>query len=76
MLDRLGEILSQLSRPHAVDDELPLEVRSGLWQLGFPCTEQTPREELIGRLWARKRMLMAAIPAQWGGGPPITPGAA
>jgi hypothetical protein len=73
MLTRLGEMLSQIARPHGVDeDELPLEVRSGLCQLGFPCNELTTREELITRLWARKRMLMAAMQPHWGG-PGITP---
>jgi hypothetical protein len=73
MLDRLGEILSLVARPHALDDELSLEVRAVLCQMGFPCTELTSREELIGRLWARKRMLLAAMQPQWGGGPGITP---
>jgi hypothetical protein len=72
MLDRLGHMLSQIARPHAVDDDLPLEIRSGLCQLGFPCNELTTREELITRLWARKRMLMAAMQPRWGG-PGITP---
>jgi hypothetical protein len=74
MLDRLAEMLSQVARPHALDDdEVSLEVRSRLCQLGFPCSELTTREELISRLWARKRMLMAAMQPQWGGGPGITP---
>jgi hypothetical protein len=72
LLDRLGQMLSQIARPYAVDDDLPLEVRSGLCQLGFPCNELTTREELITRLWARKRMLMAAMQPQWGG-PGLTP---
>jgi hypothetical protein len=72
MLARLGEMLSQLARPHAVEDELSLEVRSGLCQLGFLCSELTTREELITRLWARKRLLMAAMQPQWGG-PGVTP---
>jgi hypothetical protein len=72
-LARLGEMLSQIARPYGVDDlELPLEVRSGLCQLGFPCSELTTREELITRLWARKRMLMAAMQPRWGG-PGVTP---
>ena len=73
LLKQLGEILSRISRPHPVDDELPLDVRSRLWQLGFPCNELTTREELISRLWARKRMLLAAMqPPPWGG-PGLTP---
>lgn len=72
LLARLGEMLSQIARPHGVDDDLPLEVRSGLCQMGFPCNELTTREELISRLWARKRILMAAMQPQWGG-PGFTP---
>jgi hypothetical protein len=68
-LARLAEVLSQVARPHGVEDDLPPEIRSSLWQLGFPCTELTSREELIARLWARKRILMAAMQPQWGGGP-------
>jgi hypothetical protein len=75
MLARLGEILSQVARPHAVDDDLPPELRSGLHGLGFPCTDLTTREELISRLWARKRILMAAIQPQWDGGPGAPPAA-
>ena len=71
MLVRLGEMLSQIARPHAVDDDLPLEVRSGLVQLGFSCSELTTREELISWLWARKRMLLAAMQPHWG--PTFTP---
>ena len=67
LLARLGEILSQVARPYGVDDDLPLEVRSGLSQIGFQCSELTTREELITKLWARKRMLMAAVQPQWGG---------
>jgi hypothetical protein len=72
LLSQLGEMLSKIARPYAVEDELPTELRSGLCQLGFPCTEMTTREELISKLWARKRMLQAALQAHWGG-PGITP---
>ena len=72
LLSQVGEMLSQIARPHAVDDELPLELRSGLSRLGFPCTDMTTREELISRLWARKRTLLAATQPGWGG-PGVTP---
>jgi len=72
MLVLLGEALSKIARPHRADDELPLEVRANLWQLGFPCNELTTREELIARLWARKRSLVTAVQPEWGG-PGITP---
>lgn len=71
-LDQLGEMLSKIARPYSADADLPLEVRSGLSQLGLPCNELTTREEMIARLWARKRMLMAAMQPQ-SGGPGITP---
>jgi hypothetical protein len=64
---RLGELLSRVARPHRSDDVLPVDVRTALWQLGFPCTELTSREELISRLWARKRSLLTAMPPGWGG---------
>jgi len=71
-LAQLGEVLSRIARPHRADDELPLEVRANLCQLGFPCGELTTREELIARLWARKRSLLTAMQPEWGG-PGITP---
>lgn len=62
MLDRLGRLLEQVARPHRCDDVLPAEIRVSLWQEGIPCTELTPREELIPRLWARKRSLLDSWP--------------
>jgi hypothetical protein len=76
MLSRLGEILSQIARPYRVEQALPVDVRTSLWQLGFPCSEQTPREELIERLWARKRTLQLMMPPPQLGGPGATPPAA
>jgi hypothetical protein len=72
MLNQLGRILAEIARPHGCDETLPEDVRTSLWQLGFPCNELTPREELITRLWARKRRLMMAIQPGWGG-PGVTP---
>jgi len=72
MLVQLGDVLSQVARPHRVDYELPAEVRSSLWQLGFPVDELTSREELVARLWARKRSLLTAAQPEWGG-PGVTP---
>ena len=71
-LIRLAKLLDRLARPHRCDDVLPVDVQDGLWQLGFPCTELTAREELIPRLWARKRSLLAGIGQEWGG-PGLTP---
>ena len=67
MLHQLGQLLSQVARPYRCEDTLPEDVRTSLWQLGFPCNELTPREELVARLWARKRRLMTAIQPGWGG---------
>lgn len=72
MLAQLGEMLAKIARPHRADDDLPLEVKVNLRQLGFPCSELTTREELITRLWARKRSLLTAMQPEWGG-PGITP---
>jgi hypothetical protein len=72
MLVSLGNVLERIARPHPPDESLPPEVQASLWQLGFPCSELTPREELIPRLWARKRSLLAGIGPEWSG-PGLTP---
>ena len=72
ILVRLGRLLDQLARPHRCEDVLPVDVQASLWQLGFPCSDVTPREELIPRLWARKRSLLSGIGSEWGG-PGLTP---
>lgn len=73
MLIRLGQLLDLVARPHRCEEAaLPFEVRATLLQLGVPCSEQTPREELVAQLWALKRNLQAAITPGWGG-PGITP---
>ena len=71
LLIQLGEMLSRIARPYPADAELPMDVRSGLSQLGFPYTELTTREELIARLWACKRSLL-----EWGGTGVTPPSAA
>ena len=72
MVVTLGRVLEQIARPHRCEEALPAEIRAALWQLGFPCSEMTPREELIPRLWARKRSLLAGVESEWGG-PGLTP---
>jgi hypothetical protein len=72
LLARLGSLLSQVARPHRCDDGLPDEVQAGLWELGVPCAEETSREELVARLWARKRSLLLVMQPEWGG-PGVTP---
>ena len=73
MLLRLGEMLDMVARPHRCEEEaLPVDVRATLWQLGVPCNERTPREELVAKLWARKRSLLTTIQPTWGG-PGFTP---
>ena len=73
MLAQLGEILAKVARPYRPDDiDLPSDVRASLCQLGFPCSELTSREELIARLWARKRSLLGVMQPEWGG-PGVTP---
>jgi hypothetical protein len=75
MLAQLGELLARVARPYGCDEFLPDDVQATLWQLGFPCTELTSREEVIARLWARKRSLLTVINPGWGG-PGVTPPAA
>ena len=72
LLAQLGEMLAKIARPYRADDELPVDLRSRLSQMGFACTELTTREELIARLWARKRSLLTGMPPEWGG-PGLTP---
>jgi len=72
MLVQLGSLLSRVARPHRCDDRLPDDVQAGLWELGVPCGDETSREELITRLWARKRSLLLMIQPEWGG-PGVTP---
>ncbi len=72
MLVTLGRVLEQVARPHPPNQALPVEVQASLWQLGFPCDELTPREELIPRLWERKRTLLSTVGPGWGG-PGLTP---
>ena len=76
MLVQLGDVLSQVARPHRCDDGLPDEVRTSLWQLGVACGEVTPREDLIARLWAKKRSLLSAMQPGWGGPGVMPPTAA
>ena len=71
MLVQVGDVLAKVARPYRCDDALPVDVRAALWQLGLPCTELTPREELVARLWAKKRSLLTTQP-EWGG-PGVTP---
>jgi hypothetical protein len=76
MLVQVGDILSKVARPYRCDDDvLPVDVRAALWQLGLPCNELTSREELVARLWAKKRSLLTAMQPGWGG-PGVTPPAA
>ena len=62
LLVKLGQALSQVARPHGCDESIPDDVRAILLQVGVPCTERTPREELIQTLWARKRGLLQVTP--------------
>jgi len=76
MLLQVGQVLSKVARPHRCDEGIPVEVQANIWQLGFPCDEETPRAELITRLWALKRTLQANFQFAWGGPKPTPPAAA
>lgn len=56
---RLTSAIDQVARPYPCDEGLALEVQAGLWRLGIPCSDLTPREDVIARLWAMKRSLAA-----------------
>ncbi|HUZ86063.1 MAG TPA: hypothetical protein VNF26_03850 [Candidatus Baltobacterales bacterium] len=75
MLIQVGQVISRVARPHRCDEAIPVEVQANLRQLGLPCDEATSREDLIVRLWARKRTLQVTLESTWGG-PGATPPAA
>lgn len=58
MLVRLGRLLEQIARPYLCDEALPADLQASLRQLGVPCDESTPREDLVAQLWARKRTVV------------------
>jgi hypothetical protein len=72
MLVQLGQVLDRVARPHSYDEALPAEVQANLWRLGVPCDAQTPREEVVTLIWARKRNLTLAFQPRWDG-PGATP---
>ncbi|MGH7765171.1 MAG: hypothetical protein ACREOM_12235 [Candidatus Dormibacteraceae bacterium] len=76
MLVRVGHALSQIARPHRFDEAIPAELQVNLRQLGLPCSPLTPREEVIARLWARKRTLQTNLEPLWSGPGPTSPAAA
>jgi len=67
MLVQLGQALDRVARPHRCDEALPFELQADLWRLGVPCDAETPREELVSLLWARKRNLALAFQPTWNG---------
>jgi hypothetical protein len=67
---RLTAALDLVARPHSCHEALTLEVQAGLWQLGVPCSELTPRDEVVSRLWAKKR---SVSPGRFGHGPSAAP---
>lgn len=76
MLIQVRQVLSRVARPHRCDEAIPVDVQARLWQLGLDCDEATPREDLVARLWARKRTLQVNFSPTWGGPGPTTPAAA
>ena len=70
MLVEVGQVLNRVARPHCYDAPLPADVQASAWRLGLACDEQTPREDLVARLWARKRSLSVATQPTWDG--PLT----
>lgn len=72
LLAQFGQALDEVARPYSCDAPLRGAVRARLWRLGVQCDEQTPREQLVALIWARKRSLTLAIQPTWGG-PGATP---
>jgi hypothetical protein len=70
---RLTAALNLVARPYSCGEALALEVQARLWQLGVPCSELTPRDEVVSRLWAKKR---GVSPGRFGPGPSAAPPAA
>jgi hypothetical protein len=67
MLVQVGQALQLVARPHPCNAPLPAAVQASVWRLGLACDDLTPREELIARLWARKRSLSLAGQPKWSG---------
>jgi hypothetical protein len=76
MLIQVGQVLSRVARPHRCDETIPIDVQAHLWQLGLPCDEATSREDVIARLWARKRTLQVNHVPTWNSPGPTPPAAA
>jgi hypothetical protein len=62
-LDILDTLLAQLARPSLAGAPLPASVHDQLRSLGVPAGLAPSREELISRLWGRKRPLMRQLNA-------------
>ena len=68
-LTRLNRALAQLARPGSREEWLSPLSRADLNGLGVFVDERAPlRQELIERLWSRKRQLLrqAGIAGEWG----------
>jgi hypothetical protein len=76
MLVQVGKVLNLVARPHLSDAPLPFDVQASVWRLGLACDRETPREDLVARLWARKRSLSVAIQPRWDGPGTTRPNAA
>ena len=57
----LDRVLEQLTRPSMPGAGLPAAVRQELHQLGLMFGRTTRREELIARVWGRKRPLLREL---------------
>jgi hypothetical protein len=59
----MDRVLAQLTRPSVPGAGLPPAVRQDLHQLGLSFRRTPRREELIARVWGRKRPLLAQLEA-------------
>ena len=62
-LSALDRMLGLLSRPVRAGDGLPAGVRDELRELGLRAGRSPRREELIERVWQRKRPLLRQLGA-------------
>jgi hypothetical protein len=62
----LDRVLEQLTRPSLPGAGLPSAVRQELHQLGLTIGRTARRQELIERVWGRKRPLLRGLDASEG----------
>jgi len=62
-LHLLDSLLDQLTRPAIAGTSVPASVKDQLRSVGVPLGRAPRREELIAKVWGRKRPLMRQLDA-------------